>query len=513
MKGGVIFVLLVALYIIKRRRRWHPPNVPLPPGPRSFPLLGAALSIDASKPWFTYFVWRKSFGDLIYTRIFHMDVLIINSVKVARDLLDHRSNIYSDRPRFATTEPYGIADGTILLPYGDTWRLHRRIYHQALNSEAAAKYRPMQCAKARQLIVNLAEDPRHYSAHLHTYSTSIIMSIVYGYDTAPTNDPYVEYAEQGVKAISKATDPKGAALLAMFPFLLKLPTWMPGSFKAEAALAMYYATGFRKVLFGMALERIATGVGTPSMISDAVKKNEINGNLSEVTLAIRNTSAVAYGGRYLWRIYCSTLAHTSMQLRRKHLNVFVLAMVLFPEAQKRAQKEIDTVVGSDRLPNFSDRPSLPFVEAVLRETFRWYPAAPLALPRATTNEDVYEGSYIPKGPGIGHDEQTYPEPFKFNPERFIKEDGTLTEEDFPFGFGFGRRICPGRHVADASMWIAIASMLATLDFLKAKDDHGNEIDFSPEFISGPTSRPKPFPCRIVPRMSPSTINGLTMQDI
>ena len=59
------------------------------------------------------------------------------------------------------------------------------------------------------------------------------------------------------------------------------------------------------------------------------------------------------------------------------MNVFVLAMVLFPEAQKRAQKEIDAVVGSDRLPGFSDRPSLPFVEALLRETLRWYPVVPL----------------------------------------------------------------------------------------------------------------------------------------
>ena len=52
-------------------------------------------------------------------------------------------------------------------------------------------------------------------------------------------------------------------------------------------------------------------------------------------------------------------------------------MVLFPEAQRRAQKEIDTVVGSDRLPGFSDRPSLPFVEAVLQETLRWHPVATL----------------------------------------------------------------------------------------------------------------------------------------
>ncbi|KAN0091298.1 Cytochrome P450 [Tylopilus felleus] len=503
---GVFILLLVALYIVKRRRSRHPNNVRFPPGPKGFPLLGVALSIDASKPWFTYYEWRKLFGDLVYTRIFNMDVLIINSAKVARDLVDLRSNIYSDRPKFATAEPYGIASGTILMPYGDTWRLHRRIYHQVMNAKAAENFWPMQCAKARQLLVNLVEDPQRFPVHLHTYSTSIIMSVVYGYDASPTNDRWVEFAEEGMKAISKAADAKRAALLGMFPFLLRLPTWMPGSLKAEAALSKHYATAFRTVLFGMGVEQMASEPATPSLISDAIRRNERNGNLPEVTLAIRHTSSVAYGGKYLRRTSST-------------LGVFVLAMVLFPEAQRRAQKEIDTVVGSDRLPSFSDRPSLPFIEAVLRETLRWHPVAPMGLPHATTTEDEYEGSYIPKGTtvmvniwGLAHDELTYPEPFKFKPERFIEEDGTLTESDFPFGFGFGRRICPGEHVADASLWIAIAWMLATFEFLKAQDDHGNEIDISPQFTAGSISQPQPFPCRIIPRMPLSAIKGLDMQN-
>jgi cytochrome P450 len=138
---------------------------------------------------------------------------------------------------------------------------------------------------------------------------------------------------------------------------------------------------------------------------------------------------------------------------------------------------------------------------------------------ATTAEDEYQGFYIPKGItvlvntwGIAHNELTYPEPFKFKPERFVKEDGTFIESDFPFVFGLGRRICPGQHVADASLWIAIASMLATFDFLKAQDDHGNEIDISPQFTPGPASQPKPFPCRIVPRMPLSAIKALAMQN-
>ena len=123
----------------------------------------------------------------------------------------------------------------MIMPYGDTWRLHRRIYHQALNAKAAETFRSTQCAKARQLIVNLVEDPQRFSVHLHTfvslsflfpslnviqfrYSTSIIMSVVYGYDTSPTNDPWVEYAERAVNAVSKGLDLKSDVLLRVFPF-------------------------------------------------------------------------------------------------------------------------------------------------------------------------------------------------------------------------------------------------------------------------------------------------------
>ena len=62
------------------------------------------------------------------------------------------------------------------------------------------------------------------------------------------------------------------------------------------------------------------------------------------------------------------------------LLVFVLAMLFNPDVQTRAQAEIDSVVGTARLPVFDDRPSLPYIDAVLRETLRWRPAVPLGIP-------------------------------------------------------------------------------------------------------------------------------------
>ncbi|KIK93828.1 hypothetical protein PAXRUDRAFT_828579 [Paxillus rubicundulus Ve08.2h10] len=499
-----LIVLLIAARYVGNRSKGAS-KFPLPPGPRGLPLLGTALSIDFTKPWATYVEWGASFGDLIYTRILNMDVLIVNSAKVARDLFELRSTNYADRPRLATVKPYGIESGTIFMPYGDTWRLHRRIYHQALNSEAALNYRPMQLKKAHHMLLNLLDDPKRFPAHLYTYSSSIIVSIVYGYAPAPTNDPLVEFAKKGMAAIVKAARPGTAALLKMFPFLLKLPTWMPGSFKAEAAEAKQYADDFRAIPYQMVKEKIASGTDAPSMMGNAIKHNETKGNSPEVTDAIKNTSSAAYGAG------SDTTAFS--------LQVFILVMVLFPEAQRKAQEEIDCVVGRNRLPNFDDRSSLPYVEALMRESMRWHPVAPLVA-HATTNEDVYEGMYIPKGVtilvnswAIAHDAKTYPEPFQFIPERFLKEDGTLTEDNVSYAFGFGRRVCPGKYAADASLWIAIVSLLASFSFSKEKDEQGNDIDIQPKFTPEATSRPEPFSCRIVARRSASDTKEMVMQHL
>lgn len=100
---------------------------------------------------------------------------------------------------------------------------------------------------------------------------------------------------------------------------------------------------------------------------------------------------------------------------------FFLAMVLFPDVQERAQVELDAVVGTDRLPDFSNRDQLPYIAALIKEVWRWQPVTPLgeriarrslaedthdvilALPHAITSDDVYNGYFIPKGsPVIGN---------------------------------------------------------------------------------------------------------------
>jgi cytochrome P450 len=72
-------------------------------------------------------------------------------------------------------------------------------------------------------------------------------------------------------------------------------------------------------------------------------------------------------------------------------------MAVHPDIQQKAQSEIDTVIGIHRLPEFEDRPSLPFVEALYREVMRWKPVLPLGVPHAAIADDIYNGYFIPKG--------------------------------------------------------------------------------------------------------------------
>ena len=121
-------------------------------------------------------------------------------------------------------------------------------------------------------------------------------------------------------------------------------------------------------------------------------------------------------------------------------------------------------------------------------------------------DDVYEGMLIPKGAtvipnvwALSRDEEKYSSPERFLPERFLTDGGQLKDESFGVVFGFGRRVCPGRYLADASLWISFACMLALFNFEKRKDALGNVIDFEPKFTPTLASRPYPFPCSIIPR--------------
>jgi cytochrome P450 len=186
---------------------------------------------------------------------------------------------------------------------------------------------------------------------------------------------------------------------------------------------------------------------------------------------------------------------------------FFLAMMIFPEVQKKASEEIDRVIGRNRLPNGADRDKLAYVMAIMKETHRWHLVLPMCLPHCSTEDDTCRGYRIPKGAILmpnnwhfTHDPAVYPDPMAFKPERHLQ---TATHDSEPdprkFVFGYGRRICPGRYVADNALFITIAQTLAVFDISKATDGNGNTIEPEVKFEAGAISHPLPSQCSIMPK--------------
>ncbi|KAJ6498245.1 cytochrome P450 [Mycena vulgaris] len=182
---------------------------------------------------------------------------------------------------------------------------------------------------------------------------------------------------------------------------------------------------------------------------------------------------------------------------------FFKAIALYPDVLNRAQAEIDSVVGSDRLPQLSDRPHLPFIEAIVLESFRWHPVAPLGFPHRLTEDDHYEGYFLPKGTLVQANENhsgplLYPNPNVFDPTRFLASERKQVQPNPEFTFGWGRRICPGRLMAVEVLFIAYAQAIAVYNISKPKVS-GIVIEPHTERSEGVVSRPTAFKCDIKPR--------------
>ncbi|KAI0305228.1 cytochrome P450 [Multifurca ochricompacta] len=464
--------LLVFSFLYARRKQG---KLPFPPGPKRLPVVGNLFDMPAGAEWTTY----KRWGELYSSDIVHVDVLgthivILNSVKAANELLEKRSSLYSDRPTMKAFSSLISIDWSIALePYGTRWRGWRKSFHENLHPAAAHEYRPLELKAARLLLRNLLETPEGFYEHLRHMTGRTILSVAYGIDVKDHNDYYISLAKQALDVVAKATE-KGR-LINLIPALIHFPSWFPGvGFKKEAASWARSMNAIVEEPFAATkkamVDRTAFFKQSSSYI-DVMQNESSNGEFDAKAIA-------------------------------SVLQSFVLAMVLYPEAQRKAQEEIDSVVGTERLPDFSDEPSLPYVSALCQEAQRWHPVAPLGIPHRLVSDDVYEGFFLPAGSmvignawAMLHDEAVFPEPEKFKPERFLDPGMRFPDA----AFGFGRRTCPGRFMARSSLWIGIASILAAFEISPKLDNQGNPMLPEEKYDAGLISYPAQFACIVRPR--------------
>ncbi|KAG2033233.1 cytochrome P450 [Suillus americanus] len=491
----------VGVYLAKQVVTKKSP-APYPPGPGGWPLIGNVLDMPRIKPWLTFTEWGQKYGDITHIEVLGRHIIVLNSVGTAMEMMDSKSTLYSDRPVLHMAgELVGWKESLPFLPYGDRFRQYRRNFHRVIGSRAAVDvYSEIEEVETHRFLKRVLAKPDQLQEHVRHTAGAVILRISHGYEVKENNDPFVNLANRVTSHGSQATAP-GAFMVDILPFLAKVPAWFPGAgFKRLAREWRETLEEMVSAPHELVKDQMVAGIAPVSFTSNLLEGSDAS---AEDDYAVKWSSFSLYSGG----------SDTTVSA----IYSIFLAMTLFPDVQKKAQAEIYAVVGPDRLPTFADRDSLPYTEALVKEILRWNVVFPTGFPHCVTEDDIHDGYYIPKGslviPNVWfmlNDPRTYANPSQFNPERFLAKDGKEPEmEPRTVCFGFGRRICPGLHLADASVWISTAMSLAVFDISKVVEN-GVEITPEVEPLPGTSSHPKPFKCSIKPRSA--TALGLIEQD-
>ncbi|CAE6444893.1 unnamed protein product [Rhizoctonia solani] len=411
---------------------------PLPPSPRSYPLVGHLLSMPKHNQHIGFIELGKQLkSDILSLRVLGNTMIILNSVEEAKNLLQNRSGVYSGRP-----SPPMLTDP--LMRVGRSWN------------------------EARMLLQRLIRDnPASSEVLFHEVFMALsgtLLRSIYGYQISSKDDPFLVDAIQLVRNLSDAVMPENF-LVNVFPNLRYIPSWFPGAgWKRVAQGWREQKERTMKGLFNKTKEAIASGSYEQSILSSSLADVENLGLSPEEV-----DDYLSYIGITLYLAGAETTSNVIL--------IFTIAMMLHPDVQHKAQLEIDNLIGSSRLPVMDDRSKLPYTNCVIQEIFRWCPPVPTGVPHATTDEDIYQGFRIPKGAfvfaniwAMSRNEKIYEKPEEFNPDRFL--DPSLPPCPI---FGFGRRECPGNHFAESSIFIIVASLLAVFNIKIPQNSKGENV--------------------------------------
>ncbi|KAJ5969470.1 cytochrome P450 [Penicillium viridicatum] len=449
--ASILFIFLANTYILAKNDKLN-----LPAGPWPLPIIGNVHQMLNQRPIKIMQKWHQKYGTMVSFRYGQQLAISVGSLDIAHDLMSKRGAIYNSRPRFSIASEMTGGLNTAIMPYGKQWQNQHRIMNSMLDSSTVGRYHVLEDMESKQTLSELLA-VSSFESNICRYAGSIVMTLGYGIRLEHSSN------EIPAKILEINANPFDAIgntyyrAVELFPILDRLPSFL-APWKRRCAAIEKQTTEFH-----MKHLELAKSTSTWNWVQDALK-SKAGSQVSSKELAY----------------VIGTLEQAGFEAILTVLRLLIKAVVLHPHCLKEAQRELDQVVGSARLPSSNDIPNLPYVKAMINEAMRWQPPTPFAIPHATTENDEYMGYHIPKGtviiPNIwvmSFNPEIFPDPHEFKPERWIHNP---TLEHSPFGFG--RRICPGQHLGWSSISILMARLMWAYNISYAYRD-GKRIDIDP----------------------------------
>ncbi|KAH7350127.1 cytochrome P450 [Plectosphaerella cucumerina] len=460
----VLAVLAIAYAAYNNSRK----AIRLPPGPPALPFLGNWRELRGKAAYSVLTRWGRLHGDFYSYRVGSTPVVVFGGAEAFEDVFYKKGALYNSRPLTSAQSHRVVGDSRgVMLPYGEPWRDRRRILQTLLSGPGAKVFQPYQEFESRVTLLKLQEKPELFYQEMLRYSSSVTFGMLLGARHESAEGFVPTRIREEMTLFWQHISP-GCWLTDWFPFLDVLPDRLaPWREKADRMRRRW-----------------------DCFLTRLLDQPDINRFSHEDKVGI-----------------VAEILSAGTETTISSLQWFFRAALFFPDAFALAREEIDRVVGPDRLPDWQDRPDLPYVEALVQELHRWASVSPLGVAHATTSDDVYRGSHVPQGTtvianlyGVHHDPTTYPDPDRFLPARFLPPDHPLHAHGMAavqkhFAFGVGRRACPGLQVANSSLYIVISRILWAFDI----NPGPSGLPQLKTLPSPLTLNLAPFECSVTPR--------------
>ncbi|NXN92447.1 CP2CL protein, partial [Rhinopomastus cyanomelas] len=490
--GAATVVLLVCLACLFSFAAWKRKSGKgkMPPGPAPLPVLGNLLQVKPKNMAKTLEKLSEEYGSVFTVHMGSNPVVVLHGHDVVKEALIDRADEFAARGLMPIGDRANHGLG-IIFSNNEEWLQVRRFALATLRNFGMGK---------RTIEERIHEESEHLVEEINnkkgtpfdiTFTLScaianVICSVVFGkrYDYEDTKFLALT---RNMNNIIKMMNSFSGQLYQMFPNILyHLPGPHNTIFGEFDALKAFVAEEVK-------LHQASLDPSSPQDFIDCfLSKMEEEKDHPNSSFHMKNLITTAFD------LFLAGTETTSTTIRYG-----LLLLLKYPKIQEKVQEEIDRVVGRTRKPCVADRMQMPYTDAVVHEIQRFIALVPLSLPHTVMKDTRFREYIIPKGTTIYpilssvlHDSKEFPNPNEFNPEHFLKENGTFRKSEFFMPFSAGKRICPGEGLARMEIFLVIATILQNFTLKPVVDPQ--ELDVTPT-LSGTGNVPPSYQLCAFPR--------------
>ncbi|XP_038904224.1 cytochrome P450 71AU50-like [Benincasa hispida] len=443
----------------------------LPPGPKGFPIIG---SIHLLKKLVHRDLQKLSqtYGPIMHMKLGFKSTIIISSPTIAKLFLKTHDPIFASRPISHTSNQMSFNRKDIAFAqFGPYWHNMRKICSfQLLTSLKIDSFSSIRRQELGLLIDRLREAAKNHSiVDLNSQVSSLIAGVIC---VMLFGKKFVD--EEFMAAIHEVTFLAGALNLGDFiPFIAFLD--LQGLGRRSKAISKAF-DGFLNTIIEQHVE-----------FKD--QNNTKSGLFVDVMLDLmRSEKTKCQIDRTSIKGVMFDLIVGGVDSTSTIINWALSELIKHPQVMKKVQKELEEVVGLNRMVEESDLNQLKYLDMVIKETFRMHPPITL-IPRKSTEDCNVNGYHIPKNThtlinawAIGQDPSTWFQSHKFFPERFVDSQIDIKGKNFEMiPFGYGRRSCPGMQLAMTLVRLIVAQLVHCFDWKLPNGALPSELDMTEEF--------------------------------